>query len=88
MADIYDDRDYDASVPNTATEELLAMIHILYKMFEGDYASVDKWLLTSNDNLSGDVPIDQIRDGSSLYILEYLRDIENKRMRKVNGGDQ
>lgn len=85
---MYDDREYDSSIPETSTEELLACVHILYKMFDCNYSSVDKWLMTSNENLSGDVPIDKIRDGEGLVILEYLRDLEAKRMRKVHGGDQ
>lgn len=78
----------DASIPETSTEELLACVHILWTMFSGDYAAVDRWLMTSNENLSGDVPIDKIRDGEGLYVLEYLRDVSARRMARVHGGDQ
>lgn len=85
---MYDERDYDVSLPETSTEELLACVHILFVMFAGDYAAVDKWLMTSNENLMGAVPIDEIRDGEGIVILEYLRDVSSRRMRMANGGEQ
>jgi len=80
------EHEYDASIPETATEELLACVHILYRMFDGSYPAVDKWLMSSNENLMGDVPINKIRDGEGLYVLEYLRDIQERGRYKVNGG--
>lgn len=76
----------DASIPETSTEELLACIHILYVMFDGDYKAIDKWIFTSNENLSGEVPIDSFTQGEGLVILEYLRDVFERRREKVMGG--
>ena len=81
----YDEREYDTSLPETSTEELLACVHILYLMFE-DYKAIDKWLMTSNENLMGAVPIDEIRDGDGLVVLEYLRDVYERRRDLTNGG--
>lgn len=64
----------------------MAVIHILYQMFGGDYGAIDKWLMTSNENLCGDVPIDKIRDGDGLVILEYVRDVFERGRQKVHGG--
>ncbi len=80
--------EYDASIPNTGTEELLACIHILYLIYNGDYAAVDKWLFSSCANMDGDVPIDQIRDGEGLVVLEYLREVREKQRTIANGGIQ
>jgi len=75
----------DASIPETNVEELLACIHILYKMY-GTYADVDRWLFSSNPNLMGAVPIDSFKEGEGLVILEYLRDVSQRAAERVNGG--
>jgi hypothetical protein len=78
--------DVDVSIPNTNTEELLACIHILHKMYEGDYGAVDCWLFSSNPNLSGEIPIDSFKEGHGIVILEYLRDVSQRAAERVNGG--
>lgn len=80
--------DVDASIPETSTEELLGCIHILYDMFGGDYKSVDKWLFTSNEHMFGEIPIDKIRDGEGLEVLEYLREVSERARQRVHGGGQ
>ena len=80
---MYDERDWDASLPDTTTEELLSCIHILYKLsgcvdkIEA-YKFIDRWLFTECDELEGVVPIQLFSDGEGLIALEYLRDVELK----------
>lgn len=81
MALDYDERMYDASIPDTATEELLGCIHILYKM-SGHidkvqaYKFVDRFLLSPCDDLDGIIPMQMIMDGEGMVVLEFLRDVE------------
>lgn len=83
---VYDEREYDVSIPETSTEEFLACVHILFQMFDGDYKAIDKWMFTSNENLSGEIPAQSFIDGEGLVILEYLRDVFERRREKVFGG--
>lgn len=85
MAVDYDERMYDASIPDTATEELLSCIHMLYKL-SGHidkvqaYKFVDKFLLSPCDELDSIVPMQLIVDGEGMVVLEYLRDVELKQI--------
>jgi hypothetical protein len=77
----YDEREWDASLPETAIEEIFACAHILYRLSGcvdkvEAYKFVDKWLLSPSDELQGVVPMQMIMDGEGLVVLEYLRDVE------------
>ena len=78
---MYDERDYDASLPDTTIEEIFACAHILYRIsgcvdkLEA-YKFVDKWLLSPSEELEGVVPMQMIMDGEGVVVLEYLRDVE------------
>jgi hypothetical protein len=77
----YDERGWDTSLPETSIEELLECVHILWRLsgcvdkIEA-YKFIDKFLFSENDELEGVVPVDIIRDGEGLVILEYLREVE------------
>ena len=78
---MYDDREYDASMPDTTTEELLACVHILYRIAASrsvpdPYKFIDKWLLNPCDELEGIVPWNMLLDVEGLILVEYLRDVE------------
>jgi len=81
MQDIYDERGYDSSLPNSMTEEFFACAHILYKIavdkgLSDLYTFVDKWFLSECDELEGVVPMEVLADGQGLILVEYLRDVE------------
>jgi hypothetical protein len=78
---MYDERDYDTSLPDTTTEELLACVHILYRIAHSKsvpepYKFIDKWLLNPCDELEGIVPWNMLFDGEGIILVEYLRDVE------------
>lgn len=87
---MYDERKYDSSLPETSTEELLACIHILYEIAHSGsvepYKMVDRFLFSECAELENVVPIDVIRDGEGLIVLEYLRDVELNWRSKKSGG--
>lgn len=84
MAD-YDEREYDSSLPETTIEELLATIHILYRMVP-DYKQIDDFLFNPLDELEGIVPIEVFMEGEGLTILEYIRDVEQEWRIKTGRG--
>ena len=78
---MYDEREYDSSLPETTTEELLACVHILYRIAASKsvpepYKFIDKWLLSECDELEGVIPWDVLANGEGLILVEYLRDVE------------
>lgn len=85
----YDDRDWDASLPDTCIEEIFAVAHILYRLsgcvdkLEA-HKFIDKWLLSECEELEGVIPMQMIMDGEGLVVLEYLRDVEQEH-KKSNG---
>jgi len=87
----YDERDWDASLPDTCIEEVFAIAHILYKLsgcvdkLEA-YKFVDKWLFSECDELEGVIPMQMVMDGEGLVVLEYLRDVEREHSRKRGFG--
>jgi peroxiredoxin len=87
---MYDDRNWDVSLPDSMTEEFLACVHILYRLAgiddrEAVYKFVDKWMFTECEELEGIVPVQMIVDGEGLVVLEYLRDVENQH--RINNGE-
>lgn len=78
---MYDERDWDASLPDTVIEEIFAVAHILYRLsgcvdkLEA-HKFIDQWMLSECEELSGVVPMQMIMDGEGLVVLEYLRDVE------------
>lgn len=80
---MYDERDWDASLPDTSTEEFLECVHILYKLSGcvdkvEAYKFVDRWMFSECEELEGVVPAQLFIDGEGLIALEYLRDVKLK----------
>jgi hypothetical protein len=89
---MYDERDYDSSLPDTTTEELLACVHILYRIATSKsvpepYKFIDKWLLNPCDELEGIVPWNMLFDGEGIILVEYLRDVELRASTGSNGSE-
>lgn len=78
---MYDERDWDASLPDTIIEEVFAVAHILYRLsgcvdkLEA-HKFIDTWMFSECEELQGVVPMQMIMDGEGLVVLEYLRDVE------------
>lgn len=78
---MYDERDWDASLPESCIEEIFAIAHILYRLSGcvdkvEAHKFIDSWMFNECDELEGIIPMQMIMDGEGLVVLEYLRDVE------------
>lgn len=86
MDDYYEnDYEVDVSMPETAIEELLGCVHVLFRI-SPDYKQIDDFMFSPCEKLDGIIPIDMIVDGEGIVLLEFLREIENEWREKKNGG--
>lgn len=67
-------------MPSESPSSLLDVLEIVLPFFENDFAKASVWMLTPNENLGGESPVDLWNMGHKQRLMEFIENCidENK----------